>query len=135
VLLVDDSADVREMWREWLKLWDFQVDEAADGAEALCKAQLHAPDVVLMDLWMPVLDGLDATKALRANPATATVPIVALSAAYPADATAVRQAGCDTYLPKPLEPTALLEAVRASFAHRPAGNVPPPRPARDTATL
>jgi len=115
ILLVDDAADVREMWRLWLTLWGFAVDEAADGSEALQKAQEHRPDLVLMDLWLPVLDGLDTTRALRADASTATVPVIALSANHPWAAAAVTEAGCDSYLPKPLNPDALLEALRTAL--------------------
>src|SRR5687768_3777777 len=56
VLVVDDSPDIRELWRMWLNFWGFAVQEAGDGAEAVDKAQLNPPDLILMDLWMPVLD-------------------------------------------------------------------------------
>lgn len=117
VLIADDSADIREMWRLWLTCWGFAVDEAANGAEAVQKAKLHPPDLVLMDLWMPVLDGLDATRALKADPVTASVPVLALSAqrTMPAAAQA-KEAGCEILLGKPLDPDELLKKIRESFA-------------------
>ena len=116
VLLVDDSDDARVMWRMWLGLWGFNVEEAVDGAEALRKARARRPDLILMDLWLPVLDGLDTTRALKADASTAAVPVIALSATHPWAAGAVTDAGCNLYLPKPLEPDELLEAMRAALA-------------------
>jgi CheY-like chemotaxis protein len=117
VLIADDSADIREMWRIWLTCWGFTVDEASNGAEAVKKARLHPPDLVLMDLWMPVLDGLEATRALKEDPATASIPVLALSAqrSLPAAAEAVA-AGCEMFLSKPLDPDELLENIRSSLA-------------------
>lgn len=125
ILLVDDAADLREMWRQWLTLWGFRVEEAANGAEALRKAHEHRPELVVMDLWMPVLDGLATTRALRAGASTAAVPVIALSATHPWAADAVLDAGCDTYLPKPIEPDALLEALRAALRIGRAASRPP----------
>ena len=104
------------MWRIWLALWGFNVEEAADGAEALRKARARRPDLILMDLWLPVLDGLDTTRALKADASTAAVPVIALSATHPWAAGAVTDAGCNSYLPKPLEPDELLDAMRTALA-------------------
>ncbi len=119
VLLVDDSADIREMWRMWLTFWGFNVEEAANGAEAVDKARQRRPDLILMDLWMPVLDGLQATRQIKADPRTAQVPILAVSAQVfsPAAENAI-EAGCETFLPKPVDPDELLEHIRYSFARR-----------------
>ena len=117
VLLVDDSRDVREMWKMWLTIWGFAVEEASNGAEAVQKARDTDPALVLMDLCMPVLDGLGATERIKANPLTAHIPILALSAAAPPVGRA-EAAGCDVLLRKPLEPQELLEHIRASFAAR-----------------
>jgi CheY-like chemotaxis protein len=119
VLLVDDSADIREMWRMWLTFWGFLVEEAANGAEAVEKARRDRPDLILMDLWMPVLDGLQATQQIKADPRTAEVPILAVSAQVfsPAAEDAIA-AGCETFLAKPVDPDHLLEEIRFSFAKR-----------------
>src|SRR5262245_46731755 len=104
VLLVDDSADLRELWRLWLTFWGFSLEEARNGAEAVEKAQAHPPDLILMDLAMPVLDGLTASHRLAADPTTASVPVLGLSAQLPT------HDGTDTieFLPKPVEPDELL---------------------------
>ena len=123
VLIVDDSEDIREMWKAWLTFWGFTVGEARDGAEAVRKAQAHRPDLVLMDLWMPVLDGFTATTRLRDDPAMADVPVLALSAnGNAATSQQAKDAGCDAFLPKPVLPDELLAHLRAAFArqrHRP----------------
>lgn len=119
MLLVDDSADIREMWRMWLTFWGFNVEEAANGAEAVLKARQERPDLILMDLWMPVLDGLQATQQIKADPRMASVPILAVSAqVYSPAAEDALAAGCDTFLAKPVDPDQLLEQIRCSFAQR-----------------
>src|SRR5262245_28214139 len=80
VLLVEDSTDVRELWRLWLTFWGFSVVEARNGSEAVERAVSSPPDLILMDLWMPVVDGIEAIKRLRAHHDTADIPIIALSA-------------------------------------------------------
>src|SRR5689334_8613356 len=80
VLIVDDVAEIRELWRLWLTFWGFTVQEARNGAEAVQMALASPPDLVLMDLWMPVLDGMEAMKRLKEDTRTAGVPVVALSA-------------------------------------------------------
>jgi CheY-like chemotaxis protein len=116
VLLVDDSADVRDVWREWLTMWGFQVIEAENGFEAVQKAKAFPPALVLMDLTMPVLDGIGATEQLKADPLTAPVPILALSADLmsPAPESAI-EAGCDVFLPKPIRAAHLLAEIRLAF--------------------
>jgi CheY-like chemotaxis protein len=121
VLLVDDSRDIREMWRMWLTFWGFSVEEAANGAEAVAKARRERPDLILMDLWMPVLDGIQATRQIKADPRTAQVPVLAVSAqVFSPAAEDALAAGCDTFLPKPVSPDELLEQIRYSFAQRQA---------------
>jgi CheY-like chemotaxis protein len=116
VLVVDDSPDIRELWVEWLKFWGFAVDQACDGFQAVEQARACHPDLVLMDLWMPGLDGFAATERLKADEEMAAVPVLALSAdssaATPARALA---AGCDAFLPKPVSSDHLLEEIRLAF--------------------
>ena len=114
VLLVDDSADIREVWRLWLSFWGFAVDEAQNGYDAVEKAARTPPDLILMDLWMPVLDGVEATKRLKSDERTAGIPIVAMSAqTFQPDPGTVIAAGADTFIPKPYEPDVLLEHIRS----------------------
>lgn len=119
ILLVEDTDDVREMWRLWLTMWGFQVQEARNGAEAVRLAEAHPPDLVLMDLSMPVLDGMEATRQLRRNARTATVPIIALTAHLCGGAAEeARKSGCDQFVAKPVCPDDLLEHIRTEFARR-----------------
>lgn len=117
VLVVDDVAEIREMWKLWLTFWGFSVQEARNGAEAVAKATAAPPDLVLMDLWMPVLDGLEAMRQLRGDVRTAHIPVVALSAqAVVPNAEAAAQAGATTFVQKPVEPDELLHHIRTAFA-------------------
>ena len=116
VLLVDDSDDVRELWRLWLTYWNFSVEEARDGQEAVSKALHSVPDLILMDLWMPVLDGVEALTRLKRDPRTADVPVVVLSAQHRTpDAATVVAAGAEALLDKPSDPDELLDHIRAAL--------------------
>jgi two-component system response regulator len=116
ILLVEDSDDIRHMWKVWLTYWGFQVDEARNGAEAVRSALARKPSLVLMDLWMPVLDGFTATAQLKSHPATADVPVLATSAHVNSPGPErARLAGCDMFLPKPVDPDELLRHLRMAF--------------------
>lgn len=113
VLVVDDYADLRTMWRLWLSMWGFEVTEAADGRTATEVAINQRPRLVLMDLSMPVMDGLSAVRLLRSDPRTAGTTVIGVTAqgrTNPAVAD-FRQA-CDLVLEKPLEPEVLLQQMR-----------------------
>jgi len=130
VLVVDDSPDVRELWTMWLQFWGFAVEQASNGLDAIKKARTFQPHLVLMDLWMPVVDGLTATETMKADPHMKDVPVLALSADTfsPARERAL-QAGADRFLAKPVSPDTLLEAIRDSLSaliRRSAGQTPPP---------
>lgn len=116
VLVVDDAQDLRELWKAWLTIWGFTAEEARNGQEAVTKARAFHPDLILMDIAMPVLDGLSATALLRRHPETSDIPILAMSAnliaATPEDAL---EHGCNSFLPKPVTPEALLDEIRAAL--------------------
>jgi len=112
VLLVDDYPDAREMYTEYLEFSGFDVVEAGNGMEALQKAVDASPDIILMDLSLPVMDGWEATRRLKAHPALKDVPVIALSAhAMIGDEDRARQAGCDDYLSKPLNDVLLFAKI------------------------
>lgn len=108
VLVVDDDPAIRRMCRALLEPEGWGIHEAADGEEALSIAGLQVLDLIIMDASMPHLDGLEATRRLRANPETADIPIIMLSARTDsADVQAGLDAGADDYLAKPLQPDKL----------------------------
>jgi len=117
VLVVDDSPDARELWTVWLQFWGFAVEQASNGLEAIKKARTFQPHLVLMDLWMPIVDGLQATETLKADPHTRDVPVLALSAdTFSLVGERALQAGADRFLAKPVSPDALLDAIRDSLS-------------------
>ncbi len=114
VLLAEDNADNREMLARRLERRGFTVDVAEDGALAVAAANNNRPDVVLMDVSMPVMSGLEATRALRAAPGTADLKIIALTAHAMASAREeCMAAGCDAFATKPVDFAALLETIEA----------------------
>lgn len=122
MLVVDDSADIRELWRLWLTFWGFSVDEARNGYDAIQKATEVQPDLILMDLWMPVVDGIEATRQLKADSRTSHVPVLAVSAqTHAPDSSTALAVGADAFLAKPCDPDRLLEHIRLAMGRlRPA---------------
>ncbi len=113
VLLVDDYPDAREMYSEYLQFSGFEVVEAANGIEALQRAVDTAPDIILMDLSLPVMDGWEATRRLKADGRTADIPVVALTGhALAGISEGARQAGCDAFVTKPCLPEDLVREIR-----------------------
>lgn len=112
ILLVEDYDDAREMYRDYLEYAGFQVETARDGHEALVKARASNPDLILMDLSLPGLDGWEATRMLKTDPATSHLIVVALSAhALSAEGDRARRAGCDGFIAKPCLPNELVEQM------------------------
>ena len=119
VLVVDDVADGREIVSEYLKLGGYELALAADGIEAVQQAQDLLPDVILMDVWLPKMDGLEATKRLRQDPRTKDIPIIALTAHGLASARSkALEAGCDAVITKPFLPEALEQEIERQIARR-----------------
>jgi len=114
ILVVDDFDDTRLLLRTWLERKGFRVVEAADGIEAVSRAQHELPDLIIMDVQMPKLDGLAATRQIRAVKELDGVPIVAVSA-YGADLFREQAlaAGCNEYVSTPFEPAALEVIIRS----------------------
>ena len=117
ILLVEDFDDTRLMMRMWLEKRGYQVVEAENGAEAITLAQSEEPDLIIMDVMMPVMNGLDATEQIRQYQALRRTPIVAVSA-YGADEyrRLALQAGCNEYVSTPFEPRALAELITSLLA-------------------
>ena len=113
VLLVDDYPDAREMYSEYLQFSGFDVVEAANGIEALQSALDRAPDIILMDLSLPVMDGWEATRRLKADDRTASIPVVALTGhALAGISEGAKRAGCDAFVTKPCLPEDLVKEIR-----------------------
>lgn len=114
VLIVDDIAEQRDIYSALLSFHGYTVLEAGDGAEALRLAKEHRPDVVVMDVMLPVLDGWKATERLKADPLTAGIPVIVLTArALEADQQESLSAGADCYLSKPCDPREVLKAIQS----------------------
>jgi CheY-like chemotaxis protein len=117
ILLVEDFDDTRLMTKLWLTKKGYRVVEAENGAEAVDLAQTEQPDLIIMDMMMPGVDGLDATRQIREYQSLQTTPIVAVSA-YGADQyrhTAL-DAGCNEYVPTPFDPDALSRLIERLLA-------------------
>jgi two-component system, cell cycle response regulator DivK len=113
VLIVEDDIDNRRIVTKVLSVEGYEVIEAADGVDAIAKARLERPDLILMDLALPNMDGWEATRRLKGDPDTQRIPVVALTAvAMRGDEEQARAAGCDDYLPKPARPVAIREMVK-----------------------
>jgi CheY-like chemotaxis protein len=117
ILVVDDFDDTRLLLRTWLERRGFRVVEAANGLQAIKQAESESPDLIIMDVQMPHLDGLSATRRIRGLKAMRSVPIVAVSA-YGAEQfrDQALAAGCDEYVSTPFEP-ATLEGIIRSLVH------------------
>jgi CheY-like chemotaxis protein len=113
VLIVEDFADAREMYEEYLAFHGFRVLGVCDGKAALERALALSPDLILMDLSLPVLDGWEATRRLKRDPRTRHIPVVAITAnALKGVSSSAREAGCDAFLAKPCLLDDLLAEIR-----------------------
>lgn len=114
ILLVEDNEMNRDMLSRRLLRNGFDVIMAVNGQEGIDLATAENPDLILMDMSLPVLDGWDATRQLKANPATAKIPVIALTAhAMQTDKERALAAGCDDFDTKPIELPRLLEKMKA----------------------
>jgi two-component system cell cycle response regulator DivK len=113
VLVVEDYDDAREMYAAYLQYSGFDVESASNGVEAIEKAHALLPDIVLMDLALPRMDGWEATRRLKGDDQTRHIPIVALTGhALAGHAEGARQAGCDAFVTKPCLPDALVVQIK-----------------------
>jgi CheY-like chemotaxis protein len=113
VLVVDDYPDAREMYGEYLEYCGFDVVQATNGMEALQRAIETKPDIILMDLSLPVMDGWEATRRLKADKRTEDIPVVALTGhALAGISEGAKKAGCDAFVTKPCLPEDLVKEIR-----------------------
>ncbi len=129
VLIVDDFEDNRAMYAEYLRYSGFEVIEASNGVEAIDRARDASPDVVVMDLSLPVLDGWEATRRLKADARTQHIPVVALTGhALEGHSQGAREAGCDWFLAKPCLPETLLGTLNELLSREPTSSSRGSRP-------
>jgi DNA-binding response OmpR family regulator len=119
VLVADDDEDILQLVSFRLERAGYKVVTAADGHQALAAAREHQPDLAVLDVMMPGLNGYEVTRQLRANPATAAIPVILLTArVQEADVSRGFEAGADDYLRKPFSPQELRSRVQAIIARR-----------------
>jgi two-component system, cell cycle response regulator DivK len=113
VLVVEDQEDLRGVLRDLFTSSGYIVIEAVDGAAGVARAKSDRPDIILMDIQMPIIDGYEATRQIKSDPDLTSIPIVAVSSfAMKGDEEKARAAGCDEYVTKPYSPIQLLRMIR-----------------------
>ena len=113
ILIVEDQHDNRQILRDLLVPAGYDLIEAWDGEAAVVKAKAERPDLILMDIQLPGMDGYEATRRIKADPATKNIPIIVVTSyALSGDEGKARAAGCDAYVTKPYSPRQLLAKIR-----------------------
>ena len=113
ILVVEDQPDSRQIIRDMPTGTDYEITEAENGKEALTAIEKQRPDLILMDIQLPIMDGYTATNQIKANPALRSIPIIAVTSyALASEEKKARAAGCDDYLTKPFSPRPLLAKIR-----------------------
>src|ERR1700732_5046460 len=113
ILVVEDTEDNRQIVRDLLTTCDYEITEAENGEEALASVAKYRPDLILMDIQLPVMDGYEATRRIKADPSLRPRPIIAVTSyALSGDEEKARAAGCNDFVPKPYSPRQLLAKIR-----------------------
>jgi two-component system cell cycle response regulator DivK len=113
ILVIEDTEDNRRIFRDLLTHAGFELIEAVDGQEGVAMAIEQRPDLILMDIQLPIIDGYEATRRIKADPASRNIPIIAVTSyALSGDEAKARAAGCDGYIAKPFSPRQILATVR-----------------------
>ena len=113
ILVVEDQEDNRQILRDLLGNAGYELSEAENGQEALSAITRRRPDLILMDIQLPVMDGYEATRRIKSDPATTSIPIIVVTSyALSGDEGKARSAGCDAYVTKPYSPRQLLAKVK-----------------------
>jgi two-component system cell cycle response regulator DivK len=113
VLVVEDQPDNRQIIRDMLASTDYEITEAENGEEALSAIAKVRPDLILMDIQLPVMDGYAATRRIKTDPALKSIPVIAVTSyALSGEEKKAREAGCDDYVPKPYSPRQLLAKIQ-----------------------
>ena len=113
ILVVEDQEDNRQILRDLLGSAGFRMIEAHDGEQALTVARSERPNLILMDIQLPILDGYEATRSIKRDPELKHIPVIAVTSyALSGEEKTARAAGCDDYVPKPYSPRQLLAKIR-----------------------
>ena len=113
ILVVEDQEDNRQIMRDLLTANDYEMTEAENGQEALAAVAKDRPDLILMDIQLPVMDGYEATRRIKADPSLSSIPVIAVTSyALSGDEVKARAAGCNDFVPKPFSPRQLLAKIR-----------------------
>jgi two-component system cell cycle response regulator DivK len=113
ILVVEDQPDNRQIIRDMLADTGYEIAEAENGEEALAAITKQRPDLILMDIQLPVMDGYAATRRIKTDPALKSIPVIAVTSyALSGEEKKAREAGCDDYVPKPYSPRQLLAKIR-----------------------
>jgi two-component system cell cycle response regulator DivK len=112
ILVVEDQPDNRQIIRDMLAPTDYEITEAEDGEQALLAIAKQRPDLILMDIQLPIIDGYTATRRIKADPGLRSIPIIAVTSYALSGEEKTREAGCDDYVPKPFSPRQLLAKIR-----------------------
>jgi two-component system cell cycle response regulator DivK len=110
ILVVEDQADSRQIIRDMLAATDFEITEVENGEQALAAIGKQRPDLILMEIQLPIMDGYEATRRIKTDPALRSIPIIAVTS-YVEEQKALA-AGCDEYVPEPYSPRQLLAKIR-----------------------
>ncbi len=122
ILLVEDNEDNQTVYRTILEHVGYEVIEAMDGETGVRLARERKPDLILMDVSIPIMDGWEATRILKGDDTTRAIPIIALTAhALASDRARAKEVGCDGYLAKPVEPRRVVEEVEKMLGEKAAG--------------
>jgi len=113
ILVIEDHEENRRLLRDLLTSFGYELIEAVTGEEGLSAAQAQQPDLILMDIQLPGIDGYETTRRIKANPALRHIPVIAVTSyALSGDDVKALEAGCDAYVTKPFDPAELLEKIR-----------------------
>ena len=113
ILVVEDQLDTRRIIRDMLAATDYEIIEAEDGEQALAAIAKQRPDLILMDVQLPIMDGYTATRRIKADPVLQSITIIAVTSyALDGEEKTAKATGCDDYVPKPFSPRELLTKIR-----------------------
>ena len=113
ILVVEDQEDNRRILRDLLGNAGYEMAEVENGEAALDAVKVRPPDLIIMDIQLPLMDGYEVTRRIKADPATRRIPVIAVTSyALSHDEAQARAAGCDAYIPKPFSPRQLLAVVK-----------------------